>query len=157
MSDEKLEQRAKNVLLHQLSRSMKTEHQLRQVLAKREIPDDIADSVINRFTEAQLIDDAAFARSFVASRIACGGKSRSVIRRELRQKGVPEELANQALEGLNRQTEAELALGLARKRLSALASYEREIQYRRLQGFLARRGFDSEIIRRTLSEVMASR
>lgn len=156
MSDEKLVQRAKNVLLHQLSRSMKTEYQLRQVLAKREIPQEVADSVILRFTEAQLIDDGAFARAFVASRIACGGKSRATIRRELKQRGVADDLANQAIEGLNREAEAELALNLARKRLNALANYDREVRYRRLQGFLARRGFDSEIIRRTLSEVMAS-
>lgn len=156
MSDEKLVQRAKNVLLHQLSRSMKTEYQLRQVLAKREIPQEVADSVILRFTEAQLIDDGAFARAFVASRIACGGKSRATIRRELKQRGVADDLANQVLEGLDREAEAELALNLARKRLNALANYDREVRYRRLQGFLARRGFDSEIIRRTLSEVMAS-
>ncbi len=156
MSDEKLVQRAKNVLLHQLSRSMKTEHQLRQVLAKREIPAEIADSVIQRFTEAQLIDDAAYAKAFVAGRLACGGKSKSAIRRELRQKGVSDDLANQALKGLDREAEAELALGLARKRLNALSNYDREVKYRRLQGFLARRGFDSEIIRRTLSEVMPS-
>ena len=156
MSDEKLVQRAKNVLLHQLSRSMKTEHQLRQVLAKREIPQEVADSVILRFTEAQLIDDGAFARAFVASRIACGGKSRATIRRELRQRGVADDLAAEALEGLDREAEAELALNLAKKRMNALASYDREVRYRRLQGFLARRGFDSEIIRRTLSEVMPS-
>jgi regulatory protein len=156
MSDEKLVQRAKNVLLHQLSRSMKTEHQLRQVLAKREIPQEVADSVILRFTEAQLIDDGAFARAFVASRIACGGKSRATIRRELKQRGVADDLAAEALEGLDREAEAELALNLAQKRMNALASYDREVRYRRLQGFLARRGFDSEIIRRTLSEVMPS-
>ena len=156
MSDEKLVQRAKNVLLHQLSRSMKTEHQLRQVLAKREIPQEVADSVILRFTEAQLIDDGAFARAFVANRIACGGKSRATIRRELRQRGVADDLAAEALEGLDREAEAELALNLARKRMNALASYDREVRYRRLQGFLARRGFDAEIIRRTLSEVMPS-
>ncbi len=156
MSDEKLVQRAKNVLLHQLSRSMKTEHQLRQVLAKREIPQEVADSVILRFTEAQLIDDGAFARAFVASRIACGGKSRATIRRELKQRGVADDLAAEALEGLDREAEAELALNLAKKRMNALASYDREVRYRRLQGFLARRGFDSEIIRRTLSEVMPS-
>ncbi|MEY4990878.1 MAG: hypothetical protein RIS08_1104 [Actinomycetota bacterium] len=156
MSDERVVQRAKNVLLHQLSRSMKTEYQLRQVLAKREIPQDVADSVILRFTEAQLIDDGAFARAFVASRIACGGKSRATIRRELKQRGVADDLAAQALERLDREAEAELALKLAQKRILALSGYDREVRYRRLQGFLARRGFDSEIIRRTLSEVMAS-
>ena len=87
-SNEKLEQRAKNVLLFQLSRSMKTRYQLANILKKREIPDEIAEAVLDRFTEAQLIDDAAFARAFVNSRLAISGKSKSVIARELKQKGV---------------------------------------------------------------------
>lgn len=155
MSDEKLEQRAKNVLLHQLSRSMKTEHQLREVLRKREIPDDVAEAAISRFVEAQLIDDSVFAQAFVSSRIACGGKSRSVIRRELRSKGVADSIADSALEQLDRDAEYELALGLAKKRLRTLANYEPEVRRRRMQGFLARRGFDAEIIRRAMSQALS--
>jgi regulatory protein len=156
MSDEKLVQRAKNVLLHQLSRSMKTEHQLRQVLIKREIPEAIADAVILRFTEAQLIDDEAFAKAFVASRIACGGKSKAVLRRELRQKGVSDEISSTALADIDRDAEYELALGLAQKRLRALAQYDPEVRRRRLQGFLSRRGFDGDIVRRAMASALAS-
>lgn len=156
MSDEKLVQRAKNVLLHQLSRSMKTEHQLRQVLIKREIPEEIADAVILRFTEAQLIDDEAYAKAFVASRIACGGKSKAVMRRELRQKGVSDEISFTALADIDRDAEYELALGLAQKRLRALAQYDPEVRRRRLQGFLSRRGFDGDIVRRAMASALAS-
>ncbi|MEN9872707.1 MAG: hypothetical protein RL450_642 [Actinomycetota bacterium] len=156
MSDEKLVQRAKNVLLHQLSRSMKTEHQLRQVLIKREIPEEIADAVILRFTEAQLIDDEAYAKAFVASRIACGGKSKAVMRRELRQKGVSDEISFNALADIDRDAEYELALGLAQKRLRALAQYDPEVRRRRLQGFLSRRGFDGDIVRRAMASALAS-
>ncbi len=156
MSDEKLVQRAKNVLLHQLSRSMKTEHQLRQVLIKHEIPEEIADAVILRFTEAQLIDDEAYAKAFVASRIACGGKSKAVMRRELRQKGVSDEISFNALADIDRDAEYELALGLAQKRLRALAQYDPEVRRRRLQGFLSRRGFDGDIVRRAMASALAS-
>lgn len=156
MSDEKLVQRAKNVLLHQLSRSMKTEHQLRQVLQKREIPDEVADAVILRFTEAQLIDDEAFARAFVAGRIACGGKSKSVLRRELRQKGVSDEISSRALADIDRDAEYELALGLAQKRARALSQYDHVVKQRRLQGFLLRRGFDGEIVRRAIASALTA-
>ena len=59
-SPEKLEKRARNVLLFQLSRSMKTKWQLAQILEKREIPPEIAQPLLDRFEEVQLIDDSVF-------------------------------------------------------------------------------------------------
>jgi len=61
-SQEKLEKRARNVLLFQLSRSMKTKWQLAQILEKREIPPEIAKPLLDRFEEVQLIDDSVFCR-----------------------------------------------------------------------------------------------
>jgi regulatory protein len=94
---DRLEKRARNVLLYQLGRSMKTRHQLEQIMHKREIPEEVFEPVLDRFTEAQLIDDAAYARAFVSSRFHQRGKSLSAIRRELRQKGV----ADKHIEGGN--------------------------------------------------------
>ena len=80
-SDEKLEKRARNVLLFQLSRSMKTKWQLAQILEKREIPVEIAKPLLDRFEEVQLIDDAVFAAAYVRSRVE-KGKSSRIIGRE---------------------------------------------------------------------------
>jgi regulatory protein len=151
--DEKLEQRAKNVLLFQLSRSMKTRHQLATILKKREIPDDIANAVLNRFTEAQLIDDAAFARAFVNSRIAVSGKSKSVIARELKQKGVSAQDAEQALSSIDAELEDQTAYNVAKKRYQQLSTLEPEVRRRRLMGFLMRRGFSSQLTARILRDL----
>jgi acyl-CoA hydrolase len=59
LSPERLEKRARNVLLHQLARSAKSTAQLRKILEQREIPTEMAEKVIERFTEVGLIDDAA--------------------------------------------------------------------------------------------------
>ena len=56
-SPEKLEKRARNVLLFQLSRSMKTKRQLAIILEKREIPAEIALPLLDRFEEVNLIDE----------------------------------------------------------------------------------------------------
>jgi regulatory protein len=152
-NDEKLEQRAKNVLLFQLSRSMKTRHQLANILKKREIPDDIANAVLDRFTEAQLIDDAAFARAFVNSRIAVSGKSKSVIARELMQKGVSAQDAEQALSSIDAELEDQTAYNVAKKRYQQLSTLEPEVRRRRLMGFLMRRGFSSQLTARILRDL----
>ena len=155
-SNEKLEQRAKNVLLFQLSRSMKTRYQLANILKKREIPDEIANAVLDRFTEAQLIDDAAFARAFVNSRIAISGKSRSVISRELKQKGVSAEDAQEALSIIDQETEDQTAYSIAKKRYQQLSSLAPDVRKRRLMGFLMRRGFSSTLTSRILRDLEQS-
>ncbi len=153
---EKLEQRAKNVLLFQLSRSMKTRYQLANILKKREIPDDIANAVLDRFTEAQLIDDAAFARAFVNSRLAVSGKSRSVIARELKQKGVSAQDAQDALSVIDSELEDQTAYSVAKKRYQQLSSLDPEVRRRRLMGFLLRRGFSSSLTTRILRDLEQS-
>jgi regulatory protein len=152
---QKLEQRAKNVLLHQLSRSMKTRHQLAQVLKKREIPDDIASSALDRFQEAQLIDDKVFAEAFVRSRVSLG-KGKSVIRRELRSKGVAPEIIEQATMELSQEKEQLIADELAVNRLSRMQGLDSKTIERRIIGFLQRRGFNNQVaisaLRKALSE-----
>ena len=155
-SNEKLEQRAKNVLLFQLSRSMKTRYQLANILKKREIPDEIAEAVLDRFTEAQLIDDAAFARAFVNSRLAISGKSKSVIARELKQKGVSSEDAAAALGIIDPELENQTAYSVAKKRYQQLSSLAPEVRKRRLMGFLMRRGFSSGLTSRILRDLEQS-
>jgi len=155
-TDEKLEQRAKNVLLFQLSRSMKTRYQLAQILKKREIPDDIADAVLDRFTEAQLIDDAAFAKAFVNSRLAISGKSKTVIARELKQRGVSALDAEQALTAIDPDLEDQTAFNVAKKRYQQLTNLEPEVRRRRLMGFLLRRGFSAGLAARILRDLEQS-
>jgi regulatory protein len=152
--NEKLEQRAKNVLLHQLSRSMKTRFQLAEILSKREIPEDIAQSVLDRFTEAQLIDDGVFAAAYVRTRLE-NGRSVSAIRGELRRKGVAQELIEAQLEGVDSQREQEIANRLAANRYSRMLNLDAEVRKRRLLGFLQRRGFSQSIAYRAISNAAA--
>jgi regulatory protein len=155
-SDEKLEKRARNVLLYQISRSMKTKKQLAQILVKREIPDHVALPLLDRFEEAQLINDAEFARAFVASKLSQGGKSAMALRRELKLKGVADELIAHSLAALDQEKEQQIANTLAIARYRRLLKLEPDVRYRRLSGFLMRRGFSSAITTRAIREAQAS-
>ena len=152
--NEKLGQRAKNILLHQLSRSMKTRFQLAEILKKREIPDEIAELALDRFTEAQLIDDAVFAAAYVRTRLE-NGRSVSAIRGELRRKGVAQDLIEAQLEGVDSEREQEIANRLAANRYSRMLNLDAEVRKRRLLGFLQRRGFSQSIAHRAISNAAA--
>jgi regulatory protein len=145
VSPEKLEQRAKNILLHQLSRQAKSEFQLREVLTNREIPGEIIDKVIERFTEAGLIDDKQVAQTIAHTRRATRGLSSSAIRRELSRKGIAVEICDEVLSEFAQEDELETATKLAGKKLRSLQLHEPEVRRRRTLGFLARKGYAGSV------------
>jgi len=146
LSPERQEQRARNVLLYQLARSAKSAHQLRQILEKREIEPEIAESVIQRFIEVSLIDDKLFAETIVNARRKFKGSSKSVIKRELVTKGVGAELVEVAVSEITPEDELDTAIDLAIKRIPRLQALERDVRQRRLHGYLARKGYGSSVV-----------
>jgi len=146
LSPERQEQRARNVLLYQLARSAKSAHQLRQILEKREIDPEIAESVLQRFIEVGLIDDKLFAETIVNSRRKFKGASKSVIKRELVQKGVGAEVIETVTGEITSEDELATAIDLAVKRIERLANLEHDVRLRRLNGYLARKGYGSSIV-----------
>lgn len=135
---------------------MKTEHQLRLLLAKREIPSEVVEPLLARFVEAQLIDDSLYARSFVSARLAAGGKSISMLRRELKQKGISDDRIQDALADLDAEQEFEIALKLAKARSARMGSLEPEKRRRRLLGVLMRRGFSGSVAARAMAQALAA-
>ncbi|AIC47297.1 regulatory protein RecX [Rhodoluna lacicola] len=143
LSPEKLETRARNVLLHQLARSAKSTSQLRKILEQREIPSEIAEKVLERFTEVGLIDDAAYAETIVNSRRNYKGLAKSAIKRELNEKGVSQELVEEAISVITAEDDFESAKQLAIRRYRQMAHLERDVRTRRLAGYLQRKGYGS--------------
>lgn len=143
---ERLEQRARNVLLHQLARSAKSTQQLRLILEKREIPSEIAEAVLLRFTEVGLIDDFAYAETIVNSRRNFKGLAKSAIKRELNDKGVPAPLVEQAIESITAEDDLAAAMDLALKRSRQMRNLARDVRERRLAGYLGRKGYPSAVV-----------
>ena len=146
LSPEKLESRARNVLLHQLARSAKSTSQLRKILEQREIPTDISEKVLERFTEVGLIDDASFAETIVNSRRNYKGLAKSAIKRELNEKGVSQEMVEEAVSGITAEDDFESAKQLATRRFGQMAHLEKDVRTRRLAGYLQRKGYASSAV-----------
>ena len=132
---------ARQILLRRLTDQPRSRTELAQALAKRHVPEEVATRVLDRFTEVGLIDDAAFAKAWVASRQRGRGLARRALAAELHRKGIDRETAGQALETIDPDDEAEAARRLVRRKLPSLARQERAVAQRRLVGLLARRGY----------------
>src|SRR5690348_8944007 len=81
-----------------LSQRPYTARDMRRKLIQKEVPAEEADAVIERLTEAGLIDDAKYALSFARSKLLGSGASRRRIRDDLARKGVKGDIASEAVE-----------------------------------------------------------
>ncbi|OYN91259.1 hypothetical protein CGZ91_07360 [Parenemella sanctibonifatiensis] len=153
--DEALE-RGRNILLVQLTAQSRSRAELAKALRKKDIPEDVAAELLDRFEEVSLVDDEAFSQAWVASRQRRKHRSRRMLMQELRNKGVDPEVAKEAVDEVDDDAEYAAALDLARSRVQRAGDVPAEKLRTRVAGLLARRGYSSSIVWRAVAEVMES-
>lgn len=145
---------AREIVLRKLSAQARTRQELATELSRRNVAEETAENVLDRMEEVGLVDDAAFANSWVNSRQRRRRLSKQALSKELARKGVGRELVDAALEEVTVDDEYAAACDLARSKRASLAGLDPKVQYRRLAGALARRGFSAEICREVTSQVL---
>ncbi len=132
---------ARQIALRQLAMGPRSRHQLAEKMTARGCqPQDIA-TVLDRMTDVGLVDDAVYADMFVRTKREGSGLATSALRHELRKKGVPSHIAEHAVTAASADDERCRAQQLVQVRLRRMAGLDREVQMRRLAGFLARKGY----------------
>ncbi len=158
-SEAEWESLARSVLLRQLALGPRSRHQLEKKLTERDVPSEVVRALLDRFEEVQLIDDAEFARMMVRTRTAARSLSRASLRRELAEKGIDAELAEDALLQITDEDEHEQARDVVRRKLRSSADLSehttREREMRRLVGVLARKGYTPGTAFSIVKQVMA--
>jgi len=147
---------ARTILLDKLTGQPRTRAELADLLAEREIPEDVAEEVLDRFTEVGLIDDAAFANAWVESRHRGRGLGKRALAQELRRRGVDDQLARDALDELDPDQEEETARALVRRKLPSMRSLDRQVAMRRLLGMLARKGYPGGLAMTVIKQELAA-
>jgi regulatory protein len=147
---------ARTILLDKLAAQPRTRHELAEVLARKLVPEEVARRLLDRFEEVGLVDDAAFARSWVESRQAGRGLARRALAQELRRKGVPDEVARDALAEVDPDDEREAARALVRRKLGSMSRLDHQARTRRLVGMLARKGYPPGLAYAVVREELGS-
>jgi regulatory protein len=137
---------ARKILLDQLTGQARSRAELAAKLARKRVPAEVAERLLDRFEEVGLVDDAAFARDWVQSRHAGRGLARRALAVELRRKGVDPEVVSEAVATVDPDDEAEAARELVRRKRRSLERFDRQTQARRLTGMLARKGYPSSVV-----------
>jgi regulatory protein len=145
---------AREIVLRQLSLAARTRAQLRASLLRAGIDGDVADAVLDRYTELDLVDDEAFAHDWVTTRHGSKGLSKRALVHELRRKGVEDDVVRAAIDTVTPDDELEAARRLVRARLGSVRDPDPARRARRLVGVLARKGYGAGLAWSAVRDVL---
>lgn len=128
-------------------------------LKQKGYEEDVIARVMEKLTRLNLLDDAQFAAQWVEARSRAGGSrpmGRRRLSQELFQKGVAKDQIEQAVERVSDDDELALARQAASKKVRLVPTDRDVLQAERqkLMGFLGRRGFGWETVKRVTREVL---
>jgi regulatory protein len=158
LSDEEIEnlkerdafEKAHDRALRFLSYRPRSEAEVRCYLRGKAVSPAIEEEVIERLTKAKLLDDLAFAQYWVENRERTKPRGLPMLRYELRQKGLSEEIIGQVLADLDEEESAyQAALPRGRK----LAHLDQVSFRQKLGAYLLRRGFAHEVVNLTVRRI----
>ena len=135
--------------LNYLSFRARSRGEIERYLRDKKFEPEVIAAIIERLAGEGLVDDLAFAQSWVANRERLKPKGAQALRYELRQKGLSNVEIDQALEDID---EDSLAWQAIEKKLSQWQGLGEEKFKRKAAGFLNRRGFGYEVTRQIVEQ-----
>jgi regulatory protein len=132
-----------------LSYRPRSEKEMRDKLLEK-FEEETVDMAIIKLKDYNFINDMDFARMWVSSR--GGSRSARALSFELKKKGVSKEVIEEAVSDIDKEKEFENALDIVRSK-SKYHGLEKNEAYQKVGGFLARRGYNYDIIKRVITEI----
>lgn len=162
LSDEEIEelqmqdsvQTAYDRTLKYLAYRPRSTGEVRRYLREKRVPEQAHEQVLERLSAVGLLDDLAFVQYWVENRETFRPRGRRLLRQELRQKGIGNELIAEALREVDEEKSARRA---ALKRRHRYAQLDDEGFRHKMYSFLRGRGFAHEVIRETISHLLHQR
>ncbi|KAB1641873.1 regulatory protein RecX [Gulosibacter chungangensis] len=153
--DEADVEEASDLLVRALARSPKSVREAEEFLANRtELGPREREPIVNRMIDLGYLDDASLAEQLVSGALSRKGLGRGGMSRELRKRGITDEIIQTVLGDFDGSEEFDRALELARERASRFRGLDYETAQRRLYGYLARRGFGGDIVGRAVKAAL---
>jgi regulatory protein len=143
------EGKAYNAAVRYLSYRQRSQAEVRKYLQDKEYDDATTQLTIDKLLELGMIDDAAFAASWISDRMRLKPRSRFKLVAELRQKGIDPDTIEVALSELGRDDELAALRGIIAKKRRSYDSEAKLVQYLCSLGYsygLIKEAMDDEII-----------
>ena len=144
VNNEILFREAKALAVKYLALRLRSEGELRIKLRQEDYSHELIESVIEEVRSLGYINDKLYAQKYVYDRSKLKPKSKKMLKLELKAKGIPDEIADEALDDL-KVDDASVAEGLVKKKFGKYDLSDEKI-VKRIYSFLHHRGFRPEII-----------
>ena len=133
--------------MHYLGGNARTVREVERFLSGCEFDPQQIQATAARLKELGLLDDGAYCREFVESRLRAKPVSRRRLMEQLMAHEADRDAAEAALSAVEDETEMHSARAVAEKYMRQFAALEEPRRTQRVRARLAARGFDSELIR----------
>jgi regulatory protein len=142
--------KAKMAVHRLLKIRLRSEHEVREKLIKKEFSDETIDKTIQYFKTNKFLDDQLFARAWIQSRLLKPfGLNR--IRFELKNKGIANDILQHEISQVKENIdEPSLIETLVKKMKTKYKNIEPEKGKQRAYGYLVRRGFDGSLVMKVI-------
>lgn len=129
--------------------------ELRTKLMRQEFGAEVVTEVLGQLVRLGYVDDTRFAQTRALAAVEQRQHGRRRAMAELLKRGVERETARRAVQDVYEATDSQaIARALARKKAGALRRLDPLVARRRLAGMLARRGFEYDVVKPVMNEVL---
>lgn len=143
----------KKIAFDYLSYRFRTVSEIRKKLKDKDISEESVEKVIKHLAELGLTNDEEFAMQLVKEKITRKPVGKKVLKQKLYEKGISKELSESVLEkAFEEVDEKELAMYNFRKYYPKLEGIEINSQRKKTFDYLARKGFDFDVIKEIINE-----
>ena len=132
--------------------------EMRNRLKRKEFEGNIVDEVVEELIEYKYLNDEEFAEAYINDRINFNPRGSFLVKKELREKGVAENIVNEKIKELfPEKKEMKLAKRAAEKKIGTLnKNLEKSKIYQKVGSYLQAKGYSGYIIREVLEEITLS-
>lgn len=139
-----------------LSFRPRSEKEVKDNLAKKKASPTIINMIIQKLRDQKFLNDKEFTKWWIEQRTIVKPTGIRIIKIELQRKGIDKEAIDEVLERSKDtvHNELDMARDLVQRRFKRYQGLERQEIYQKLGGFLSRRGFDYDTIKKAIDEVL---
>ena len=130
-----------------------TKSEMERQLEREGFSPDAIETSIAELIRSGHIRDRKYAENWIVRRQKSNPRGKTLLKRELVDKGIDRETAEQVIATVETEDETKVALEIAQKRAKQYKRLPTHVAKRRLHGFLARRGFGSDVVRQVLEQI----
>ncbi|MEH7247771.1 recombination regulator RecX [Neobacillus niacini] len=144
--------KAYNQAINYLARRMRSEKEIREYLAKKEVEEPIVNEVLHKLAAQKYINDEEFAFSYIRTQKNTTDKGPDLIRMELREKGITEGIIKVVIREYPLEEQVEKAIKVSEKLMKKSSKESQRIAKQKAEQLLLRKGYPFDVIHLALNE-----